>query len=1386
MANRSLGSLTLNLVAEIGGYVGPLSKAERATAASAARMKKDIEQVAKAGTLFAVGVGTAFAALVKHSINLQDEMSKASQKVGVSVENLSKLNYAADLSGVAFESLVSGLGKFNKNLAEAFTSGTGAAAESLADLGVEIKDSNGRLKDTNSVFLEVAERLSGLEDGATKTAISMNLFGKSGADLIPLLNSGKVGLADMATEAEKLGQVLDADTAKKAEEFNDNLTRLQKTFTGVANAVAMEALPELTAFSEKIKDPAFQDGIASLAKGLVTVTASIASAASSLGNFVTDVAEGLSSSINGIAADDIPRLTKRLEELNKALAPQDSGNNILTGVNVKDVLKSTEALEKERATVQQWLEVDKQYQASLAETARVRKAASEVGEDPFGLTPQQRAAEIEYNRKKREDAEKAAKDREKAAEQTKKQVEQLQQAFTSQLETLQREIALYGEVTQAQTIRYDTEKGNLKDLDADHKKELIYFATLADLREKDAKAIEKQKEAKQKQDDQVKNIDEMIKQQERSIALAGTSSKYAQTEYDIRNGILEVVGGINSQQAKTLLNQAKILDSQESFQEASKLSAKAFERIEEAGADIWLNMEDGFNNFRDTVIGSFKRMLAEMAHQAVTKPILLQFQQVISGATGQAGGGVGGIVSGASQGASALGATGGLYAAGALATLAAIDKWNAQQDAKFVKLTAEYKQANQSLSAVLGEGNRKAQSIATGIETLTKSDGNLLDVNNKMLVSLEGIRAGITDVAAGFAKTLVGSNDYEALGIKQGTSTSGAIDNILGGFGAAKTASALLGDTVGGFLGGLANSVSKAIYSKKKKVIDSGIQIIGTTLADILTGASIEAFNYADVKTTKKIFGITSSTKVNRTKEDLSNVFEEQITGVFKDAADALKDASGAFGIDFASAAGDLKIDTQDISLKGLEGEALTKELESFFSKTLDDWAGALLGAGNTRILEDFQQVGESAFETMLRLAGETRTFSKYAEVLNLNFKATGLNAVYATQAIADAAGGFDKLSGSLATYYDKFFTESDKFAQNQKALTDAFKQLNVSLPESRDGFKQLISGLDLTNAADQERFAQLVKLAGATDEYFSALEKETDAKKAAAKQALDDAEAARQLLKDSAGKAFNSLTKAVDKQKDAVQKQIDAANNALNSTRAVTDSLNAALKSMTLQSSKNELAVRRQAQAQIIAANAIAKAGGPLPKAGQLDDALSLLTQPSQDLYASFEDYARDFYTTSKNIKELADATGEQQTFEEQNLEVLTSQLTALDDMVKFYQTQIDKLDDVNTSVLSVRTAIDQLNNTLAEAGISVTPSTSVPELSYTYEQAQVTQSRDYVATTPTLTTTSVNELTLTVAALAEQLEASQFAIAKNTLNTAKILQRWESDGMPSETSSV
>ncbi len=69
-------------------------------------------------------------------------------------------------------------------------------------LGVSVTDANGRLREGNAVFADLADRFSRMEDGSTKTALAIQIFGESGADLIPLLNAGADGLARMADESD--------------------------------------------------------------------------------------------------------------------------------------------------------------------------------------------------------------------------------------------------------------------------------------------------------------------------------------------------------------------------------------------------------------------------------------------------------------------------------------------------------------------------------------------------------------------------------------------------------------------------------------------------------------------------------------------------------------------------------------------------------------------------------------------------------------------------------------------------------------------------------------------------------------------------------------------------------------------------------------------------------------------------------------------------------------------------------------------------------------------------------------------------------------------------------------------------------------------------------
>lgn len=170
-------------------------------------------------------IGTA----VKDAANFADEMGKAAQKVGTTTEALSGLKYAADLSDVSFEQLQVGLSKLAKT-SEDFRDGSKSAADAFAKIRLD----PAQYKDTSELFAAVADKLSKMEDGARKTAIAQELLGKSGAQLIPLLNGGADGLKAMADEAERFGVVVDEKSAAAAEKFNDDLTKLSKLADGAA------------------------------------------------------------------------------------------------------------------------------------------------------------------------------------------------------------------------------------------------------------------------------------------------------------------------------------------------------------------------------------------------------------------------------------------------------------------------------------------------------------------------------------------------------------------------------------------------------------------------------------------------------------------------------------------------------------------------------------------------------------------------------------------------------------------------------------------------------------------------------------------------------------------------------------------------------------------------------------------------------------------------------------------------------------------------------------------------------------------------------------------------------------------------------------------------
>jgi len=208
------------------------------------------------GLLAGLGVSLtlgAFAALVKGAIDSADELNKLSQKIGISVEALSTLQFAAQLSDVGLDTLKTGLKGLSANLTEA-RSGLGEGAALFQALGISVEDTAGNLKSSDTILLEIADRFASFEDGATKTALAVKLFGKSGMDMIPFLNQGSSGIRALMQEAERLGLKLSTETAQAAEAFNDNLTALKASSSGLGISLATELLAPLRVVTDAIRE----------------------------------------------------------------------------------------------------------------------------------------------------------------------------------------------------------------------------------------------------------------------------------------------------------------------------------------------------------------------------------------------------------------------------------------------------------------------------------------------------------------------------------------------------------------------------------------------------------------------------------------------------------------------------------------------------------------------------------------------------------------------------------------------------------------------------------------------------------------------------------------------------------------------------------------------------------------------------------------------------------------------------------------------------------------------------------------------------------------------------------------------------------------------------
>lgn len=175
-------------------------------AAEAGKLQGAVSNVgssfAALGTAAIAGMSViSFAGQIKQTIDLADSFNKLSQKTGIAVEDFSKLNYAASLADVSTETLAAGMRKLNLSIADA-AGGNKEKAALFNALGVSFKDAAGQALSADKVFSSLSDALAKSADGAEKIAVGSDLMGKGFEGLVPLVNTGAKGLADMGDEAK--------------------------------------------------------------------------------------------------------------------------------------------------------------------------------------------------------------------------------------------------------------------------------------------------------------------------------------------------------------------------------------------------------------------------------------------------------------------------------------------------------------------------------------------------------------------------------------------------------------------------------------------------------------------------------------------------------------------------------------------------------------------------------------------------------------------------------------------------------------------------------------------------------------------------------------------------------------------------------------------------------------------------------------------------------------------------------------------------------------------------------------------------------------------------------------------------------------------------------
>lgn len=345
---------------------------------------------------FAVGfASTTLLRGLKSTVDAMDEMAEAAQRMGVGVDVMSSLAYAAKLNGASFETLQQSAKKLGENLSDIAAGKGGDAGRALSAMGISVKDASGQMKGIEQVIEELAGKFSRYEDGVNKGALATALFGKAGVEMLPMLNAGADAIREATAEAEEFGVMLSGPAAEAAGTFNDNIDRMSGFVQGVSQDVVSAFLPAINELIDKF---------------LATANAA---------EWADSIIEGVRVTIREITRFVIEATAAWEEMLRWTQAVGEGWDSLKNG----DLAGVTDAFGRASADVAKiWKDVGSEVAATAQQVNHLGKG-SLPQRGPSLLAPVFARAETEKAKPKREKADKLAQDAKRIFEDTRSPLE---------------------------------------------------------------------------------------------------------------------------------------------------------------------------------------------------------------------------------------------------------------------------------------------------------------------------------------------------------------------------------------------------------------------------------------------------------------------------------------------------------------------------------------------------------------------------------------------------------------------------------------------------------------------------------------------------------------------------------------------------------------------------------------------------------------------------------------------------------------------------------------------------------------------------------------------------------------------------------------------------